>query len=175
MCGRFSVTPRCLLILGPPPWRQALMLLVDLGATPWRLASRVIRYSPVSAKSSQGSLGTHDAATDGGATVHVTFIMRVKFNCEPRARSVHWPDYRSPLAADVDMIKTAESRKTIFNNRFYTAVVLCYSFESTASYPHPWINYENSERMIARAASTLPRMRYYRMEIPVPGRTRTSF
>ena len=35
MCGGFSVAPCCLLILGPPPWRQALtMLLVDLGVNP---------------------------------------------------------------------------------------------------------------------------------------------
>ena len=46
-------------------------------------------YFPISAKSSRGPLGTLDAATDAGATVHVTFILRVKFNCEPRARSVN--------------------------------------------------------------------------------------
>ena len=76
------------------------MLLVDLGATPLETSisgntvDRAAVYSPVSVKSSRGSLGTYDLATDGGAVVHVIFILRVKFNCEPRARSVHRPDRR---------------------------------------------------------------------------------
>ena len=72
------------------------MLLVDLGVTPMETSisgntgdHQASVYSPVSAKSSRGSLGTYGSVRDEGAMVHVTVTLRVKFNCEPRARSVY--------------------------------------------------------------------------------------
>ena len=72
-----------------------LMLLVDLGVTPLETSisgntgDHAAVYSPVSAKSSRGSLGTCGSVRDEGAMVHVTVTLRVKFNCEPRPRSVY--------------------------------------------------------------------------------------